>query len=89
MRNDVIPATGFSSSTNGESHRPFRSQTWATSRLAVPGHGRLGTARGMTHPFGRQLVEPDLSGITLGDRVRRQETELTPSRSSDAARRKK
>ena len=34
----------------------------------------------------RQLVEPNLSGVALGDGVRRQEAKLTTSRIKEAAR---
>ena len=48
VRNDVIPDDRLL--IEHERRRPqlpFRSQTWATSRLAVPGHLRLGTAEGL------------------------------------------
>ena len=39
--------------------------------------GRLGDGTGDDASFRRQLVEPDLSGVTLCDGVRRQETKLS------------
>ena len=83
-----MPETGFSSSTNGVFHRPRRSQTWATSRLPCPATGGWGLL-GDDAAVGCQLVEPHLSGVALGNRVRRQEAELPSLPQQETARKAK
>ena len=88
VRNAVIPETGLSSRTNGDAQPPFAARRGRLRGSPRPATGGWGRPRDDV-AIGCQLIEPDLSGVALGDRVRGQEPDLASVRSKFAARRKK
>ena len=72
-----MPAAFFSSSTKGFDQFPLRNPNVGDleARRARPGSARDGTRD--NEPIGDELIKPDLSSVSLSNRVSRQESELT------------